>query len=181
MNIEKTEFEGLIVLTPKVFDDNRGCFFESFNEKIVSEIIPNTLFVQDNISISKKNVIRGLHLQEPPYAQGKLVTVLKGKVIDIVVDVRKNSPTYGQYYSIELSSENKNLLYIPIGFAHGFVSLEDESVFMYKCTNFYSKESEVCINWNDPNIKINWGINNPILSEKDNNNCILLRNYNSPF
>lgn len=181
MEIQTTNFEGLIIIKPSVFEDSRGLFFESFNQKNIEKIIPDINFVQDNVSKSKKNVVRGLHLQEPPFAQGKLVSVLKGSVIDVVVDIRKKSHTYGKYYSIELSDVNRFLLYIPVGFAHGFVSVEDDTLFMYKCTNFYSKDSEVCIKWNDPDININWSTENPILSEKDKNNCVCLKNYKSPF
>lgn len=166
--IEKFEIEGVVLFRPKVFNDDRGLFFESYNQLLFNEAIgESTEFVQDNISISKKNVIRGLHFQKPPYAQGKLVRVVKGKVIDIAVDIRKNSPTYGQHIAVELSGENKKMLWVPEGFAHGFVALEDDTFFSYKCTKFYSHASEDSILWNDKDLHIDWKVKSPILSEKD--------------
>jgi len=166
--IEKFEIEGVVLFTPKVFKDDRGLFFESYNQLLFNEAIGESIeFVQDNISISKKNVIRGLHFQKPPYAQGKLVRVVKGKVIDIAVDIRKDSPTYGQHIAIELSSENKKMLWVPEGFAHGFAALEDDTIFSYKCTNFYNHASEDAILWNDSELQIDWKVKSPILSEKD--------------
>jgi dTDP-4-dehydrorhamnose 3,5-epimerase len=168
MEAISTFIDGLFILKPRIFSDERGCFFESFNQKVFNELSnTSTNFVQDNQSCSKKNVIRGLHFQAPPYAQGKLVSVIKGSVIDIALDIRKNSPTYGKHVSVELSSENKLMLWIPEGFAHGFVALEDDTIFSYKCTNYYSKESEGTIQWNDPDLQIDWTIDKEILSEKD--------------
>jgi dTDP-4-dehydrorhamnose 3,5-epimerase len=168
MEAISTFIEGLFILKPRIFSDERGWFFESFNQKVFNELTnTSTNFVQDNQSCSKKNVIRGLHFQAPPYAQGKLVSVIKGKVIDVAVDIRKNSPTYGKHVSIELSSENKLMLWIPEGFAHGFVALEDDTIFSYKCTNYYNKESEGTLQWNDPDLQIDWTIDKEILSEKD--------------
>ena len=168
MEAISTFIDGLIILKPRVFSDERGWFFESFNQKLFNELSnTSTNFVQDNQSCSKKNVVRGLHFQAPPYAQGKLVSVIKGKVIDVAVDIRKNSPTYGKYVSIELSSENKLMLWIPEGFAHGFVALKDDTIFSYKCTNYYNKESEGTLQWNDPDLQIDWTIDKEILSEKD--------------
>lgn len=166
--IKKFAIDGLVLISHKVFKDERGLFFESFNQNKFNEIVgQNINFVQDNISHSKKGVVRGLHFQNPPYAQGKLVQVLKGSVIDVAVDLRKKSPTYGQYVSVELSSDNNNMFWVPEGFAHGFVALEDDTIFSYKCTNYYNPQSESAILWNDPQLNIDWQVKNPILSEKD--------------
>ncbi len=182
MQIERFEIEGLILIKPRVFSDERGYFFESFNQKQFNDLTGLNLdFVQDNESKSNYGVLRGLHLQKPPYAQGKLVRVVQGKVLDVAVDIRKKSPTYGKYQSALLSGENKHQLYIPPGFAHGFAVLEDNTVFCYKCTGMYNKESEVAIKWNDEDIHIDWGIKNPILSDKDQKNSITLQSFNSPF
>jgi dTDP-4-dehydrorhamnose 3,5-epimerase len=167
MTIEHTSIEGLRIITPKVFEDERGYFFESYNAKIFQENGIHTHFVQDNQSLSQKNVLRGLHFQNPPYAQGKLVRVIKGSVLDVVVDIRKESPTYGKHFAIEISEKNKKQLWIPVGFAHGFLTLEDNTIFSYKCTNYYHKESEGSVLWNDSSLRIDWGIQNPILSAKD--------------
>jgi dTDP-4-dehydrorhamnose 3,5-epimerase len=150
-----------------IFQDERGCFYESFNQLKFEKFVSGTIFVQDNESCSHKGVIRGLHFQNPPHAQGKLVRVVKGSVLDVAVDIRKNSSTYGQHISVELSALNHEMLWIPPGFAHGFLSLEDDTIFLYKCTNNYNKESEGGLLWNDESININWGIENPIVSEKD--------------
>lgn len=167
MEIIKTEIPDLLIIKPVVFEDDRGYFFESYNrEKFVRAGIPYN-FVQDNESKSQKGVLRGLHFQNPPYAQGKLVRVMKGAVLDVAVDIRKNSPTYGKWASIELSEQNKMMYWIPPGMAHGFVTLEDNTVFFYKCTNLYNKASEGSIRWDDPDLNIDWGIDNPILSPKD--------------
>jgi dTDP-4-dehydrorhamnose 3,5-epimerase len=167
MEIQYTPFEGLIIIKPKIFKDSRGYFFESYQSERYQKIGIPPNFVQDNLSFSTKNVIRGLHFQNPPYAQGKLVFVVKGKVLDVVVDIRKNSPTYGQHFSIELSDENHLQLWIPIGFAHGFSVLSDYAYFSYKCTQFYHQPSEDGILFNDPDLKIDWKVENPIVSEKD--------------
>ncbi|MDD5569926.1 MAG: dTDP-4-dehydrorhamnose 3,5-epimerase [Bacteroidales bacterium] len=167
MEIIRTFISDLIVIKPNVFKDKRGYFFESYNEELFIKNGINYKFVQDNESKSQKNVIRGLHFQNPPYEQAKLIRVIKGKVMDVVVDIRKKSPTYGKYFSIELSEENKTMLLIPAGFAHGFVTMKNETIFSYKCSNFYNKDSEICILWNDADINIKWNINNPVLSEKD--------------
>jgi dTDP-4-dehydrorhamnose 3,5-epimerase len=167
MEIIKTKIPGLLIIKPDVFEDERGYFFESYNrDKFVSEGIDN-VFIQDNESKSMKGVLRGLHFQNPPYEQGKLVRVMKGAVIDVAVDIRKNSPTYGQWDSIELTESNKIMYWVPPGMAHGFVTLEDETVFFYKCTNLYNKASEGSIRWNDSDLNVNWGLSNPIISEKD--------------
>ncbi len=167
MVAEKTFIEGLLVIKPKVFEDQRGYFFESYNEKLLQQAGLDTNFVQDNQSLSQKNVLRGLHFQAPPFAQGKLVRVIKGAVLDVVVDIRKKSATYGKHFSLELNEQNKTMLWVPQGFAHGFVTLSDETIFYYKCNNFYHKESEGCVMWNDADLGINWATANPVLSDKD--------------
>ena len=168
MKFESTSIEGLVVKHTKKFNDEIGYFFESFHKAKFDEYIGYSLdFVQENESLSIKNVVRGLHFQNPPYAQGKLVRVPFGKVIDVVVDIRKNSTTYGNHFSIELSDENGLQLWIPEGFAHGFVSLEENSILSYKCTNYYNKESEGAILWNDKDLGIDWMVDTPIISEKD--------------
>ena len=167
MELIKTEIADVVILKPRIFYDDRGCFFETYNEQTFAELGITTKFVQDNQSVSKKGVLRGIHFQNPPYAQAKLVRVIKGKVIDYAVDIRKGSPTYGKYVSAELSAENSCMFYIPEGFAHAFLALEDDTVFFYKCSNFYNKSSEGCIRWNDPTLNIRWQIESPIVSEKD--------------
>lgn len=167
MQFEKTEIEGLLIIKPKVFEDERGHFFESYNKDSFKVNGLNIEFVQDNQSLSQKNVLRGLHFQCPPYAQGKLIRVIKGKVLDVAVDIRKNSSTYGKHVAIELSERNKKMFYIPPGFAHGFLTLDDNTIFSYKCTNVYNKESEDALFWNDSELGIDWGIKTPILSDKD--------------
>lgn len=182
MEVEKFEIEGLLLLKPKVFTDDRGYFLESFNRRVFYRATGLDLdFVQDNESKSDRGVIRGIHFQLPPHEQGKLVRVVHGKVIDIAVDLRKNSPTYGRYQQVELSGENKHQFYVPPGFGHGFSVLEDNTVFSYKCTQFYNKESEVVMQWNDTDLQIDWGIEHPVLSEKDSKNNISFRKFNSPF
>jgi dTDP-4-dehydrorhamnose 3,5-epimerase len=167
MEVIRTEIPDLLIIQPKIFEDPRGYFYESYNKKAFSEKGINAGFVQDNQSLSQKGVLRGLHFQNPPYAQGKLVSVMKGAVLDIAVDIRKNSPFYGKYVSIELSEKNKTIFWIPEGFAHGFITLENDTIFTYKCTNFYNKNSEGCIKWDDANINIDWRLKDPLLSEKD--------------
>ena len=167
MEIIKTSINGLLVLKPRVFVDDRGYFFESWSKKLFTEVGLNLDFVQDNQSLSNKGVLRGLHFQNPPFAQGKLVRVIKGSVIDVAVDIRKNSSTYGQHYSVELSEDNKTVFWIPPGFAHGFVSLEDGTIFTYKCTEVYNKESEGALFWNDKVLNIDWGVDHPLVSGKD--------------
>jgi dTDP-4-dehydrorhamnose 3,5-epimerase len=166
MHFRETKINGLFEITPRVFHDERGYFFETFSEKLFKENVADVNFVQDNQSFSTKGVLRGLHLQKAPYAQGKLVRVISGKVIDIAVDIRPESPTFGQYESFLLTAEKQNMVYVPEGFAHGFATLED-AIFVYKCTNFYYKASEAGIIYNDPALNIDWGIENPIVSEKD--------------
>ncbi len=167
MEVIETNLKGLVVIKPKVFEDDRGYFFESYNKTTFSNSGLNLDFVQDNQSLSQKGVLRGLHFQNPPHAQGKLVRVINGAVFDVAVDIRKNSPTYGQWFGIELNEKNKWMLYIPEGFAHGFSTLENNTIFSYKCTNIYNKQAEGCILWNDADININWNIKDPLLSPKD--------------
>ena len=167
MEIIKIPLEGLLVIKPKIFGDDRGYFFESWSKQSFTEIGLDLDFVQDNQSLSAKGVLRGLHFQNPPYAQGKLVRVIKGAVLDIAVDIRKDSPTYGQHFSVELSEKNKTIVWIPPGFAHGFLTFEDNTIFTYKCTGVYNKESEGALLWNDEDLNINWKVNDPLVSEKD--------------
>jgi len=169
MQIKTTGIEGLIEISPAVYGDDRGWFFEFYKEEAFHKAGIKTRFVQENQSFSKKGVIRGLHLQLPPFEQAKLVAVISGKVMDVVVDLRKGSKTFGEVYYCLLESDRHNMLMVPEGFAHGFAALED-SIFFYKCSNFYNKESETGIRWNDEQLNINWPVQNPLLSEKD---CIL--------
>jgi len=180
MEFVKTSLEGLKIIKPEIFRDGRGYFFESFNqEKFTGEGL-DLKFLQDNESMSKKGVLRGLHFQAPPFEQGKLVRVIRGSVRDVAVDIRKASPTYGKWESIVLSAENKWMFWIPPGFAHGFVTLEDDTVFFYKCTNVYSKLSEGGIIWNDPELNIDWGVDSPLVSDKDKA-APWFSNFISPF
>jgi dTDP-4-dehydrorhamnose 3,5-epimerase len=167
MEFEKTTIEDLLILKPRIFNDERGYFYESYNKTSFAENGLDIEFVQDNQSLSQKGVLRGLHFQAPPFEQGKLVRVIKGSVLDVAVDIRPHSPTYGQYVSVLLSGENKTQFWIPPGFAHGFLTLEDNTLFCYKCTGPYSKESEGAILWNDPQLNIDWNIEKPIVSTKD--------------
>lgn len=180
MEVIKTKIEGLLIINPKVFADARGYFFESYNETVFKQNGIEANFVQDNQSLSNTGVLRGLHFQAPPFDQGKLVRVINGAVLDVAVDIRKNSSTYGEYVAMELTEENKTMFYIPPGFAHGFLTLRDNTIFSYKCTNVYNKASEGCILWNDKDININWKISNPILSEKDLVGTPL-KEFTSPF
>ena len=175
------KIEGLLSFCPKTFEDNRGNFFEAFNQDLFNEFVGrNVSFVQDNQSVSKKNVLRGLHFQCPPHAQGKLVRVIAGKALDVAVDLRKKSSTYGQYVAVELTAENNIVFWLPEGFAHGFVALEEQTIFSYKCTNYYNKTSEDCLMWNDTDLNIDWKIKQPIISDKDKEGKAFL-NYHSPF
>ena len=180
MKIIKTEIEGLLIIKPRVFEDDRGYFFESWSKDAFENAGLDISFVQDNQSLSSKGVVRGLHFQNPPFAQGKLVRVLKGSVLDVAVDIRKNSPTYGKYLSAHLSEENKTMFWIPPGFAHGFSTLEDNTMFSYKCSGVYNKESEGSLMWNDTDLNIDWQIKNPIISEKDQNSE-LFTNFKTKF
>lgn len=165
----ETGFDGLKVFEPRVFADSRGYFFESFNQKTFSEAGIDAVFVQDNESKSGYGVLRGLHYQLNPFAQAKLVRVVEGRVLDVVVDIRKGSPSFGKHFAVELTAENKKQLFIPRGFAHGFSVLSETCIFQYKCDNYYSKESEGGIAFNDPLLGIDWGIDldKAIVSEKD--------------
>lgn len=169
MKLIKTHIEGVTVIEPKVFSDSRGCFFESFSERDFAEAVGPVRFVQDNESRSVYGVIRGLHFQKPPHAQAKLVRVVKGKVLDVAVDLRKDSPTFGQHVAMELSDENRRQMFIPRGFAHGFSVLSEEAVFQYKCDSYYAPESEGSLAWNDPDLNIDWNVpaGSEVLSDKD--------------
>jgi len=180
MIIEKSHIEGLLVIKPDVFEDTRGYFFETYNEERYKQHGMELKFMQDNESKSGKNVLRGLHFQVPPYEQGKLVRVIKGAVLDVAVDLRKSSPTFGMWDSIALSEQNKWMYWIPPGFAHGFLTLEENTVFFYKCTQVYHKESERGIFWNDADLNIKWGIENPLVSEKDKV-AMGFKEFPSPF
>ena len=169
MEILKTAIEGIVIIEPRIFRDARGYFFESFSMREFNEKVAPVTFVQDNESYSSYGVIRGLHFQKPPYTQAKLVRVIKGAVLDIAVDIRKGSPTYGQHVAVELTAENHRPLFIPHGVAHGFSVLSEEVLFQYKCDNYYAPQSEGGILWNDPCLGIDWRIpaEKAILSEKD--------------
>lgn len=170
MKAIKTKIKDLLILEPAVFGDDRGYFFESFNNDLFNTLAGKEVnFVQDNQSMSGANIVRGLHFQNPPFAQGKLVRVIKGEVVDVAVDIRMDSPTYGEHVSVRLSEENKLMFWIPPGFAHGFSSLKEGTIFSYKCTNYYNKESEGSLAWDDTDLGINWEVENPIISEKDKN------------
>lgn len=176
MNVIKTEIPDVLIFEPKVFSDERGFFMESFNQKIFEEAVGGKVeFVQDNHSKSTKGVLRGLHYQIEPYAQGKLVRCVAGEVFDVAVDIRKDSETFGKWVGVNLSSENKKQLWIPEGFAHGFLVLSDSAEFLYKTTNFYNPGSDKGVAWNDPDIGISWPINNPLLSDKDSKQPFLFK------
>jgi dTDP-4-dehydrorhamnose 3,5-epimerase len=170
MTATETKLKGCFIIEPQIFKDNRGYFFESFNQDSFNELIGEAIdFVQDNESFSSKGVLRGLHFQTGDYAQAKLVRVVKGKVLDVVVDMRKNSPTFSKHFSIELSEENKTQLFVPKGFAHGFIVLSETATFSYKCDNFYDKASEQGLRYDDPSLGIDWKLpsNELIVSDKD--------------
>lgn len=184
MNVIQTSIDGVVIIEPHVFNDSRGYFFESFNQREFEEKVCKTIFVQDNESKSFYGVIRGLHFQKPPLAQSKLVRVVKGAVLDVAVDIRKGSPTFGQHVAVELTEENHRQFFIPRGFAHGFSVLSEEVVFQYKCDNFYAPQYEGTVAWNDPDLGIDWRIpiDKAVLSEKDQktpilNNAYLLFDY----
>ena len=182
MDVIKTDIEGLVIIEPRIFNDDRGYFYESFSQREFEEKVCSTFFIQDNQSKSSYGVLRGLHFQKPPFAQSKLVRVVKGAVLDVAVDIRKGSPTYGKHIAIELTETNHRQLFIPRGFAHGFVVLSEEVIFQYKCDNFYSKVSEGSLMYNDAELNINWEIleENAILSDKDRHNQ-LFKDFDSPF
>lgn len=167
MEIIETALPGVLILQPKVFADDRGYFMETFRSDLFEKIGIDLNFVQDNESKSKANVLRGLHFQLPPFAQGKLVRVLSGAVLDVAVDIRRASPNFGKWIAVEITAENKKQMLIPTGFAHGFLTLADDTIFAYKCTNYYNKNSERSIRWNDPKIGIDWNVIDPVLSTKD--------------
>jgi len=170
MNVTETKLKGCFILEPNVYQDNRGYFFESFNQEKFNELINcNINFVQDNESFSSKGILRGLHYQTGKYSQSKLVRVVKGKVLDVAVDIRKDSQTFGEHVSIELSEENKKQIFIPKGFAHGFVVLSDTAIFAYKCDNYYNKDAEAGIIYNDSMLQIDWKLHEQeiIVSDKD--------------
>ena len=167
MNVIKTEIDGVLLIEPRVFPDGRGFFFESFNDKRYKEAGLELDFVQDNVSRSKKGTIRGLHYQVGDFAQGKLCQVVKGKVLDVALDIRHGSPTFGKYVEAELTEDNHLQLWLPPGFAHGFSVLSDEAIFLYKCTALYDKDSERSIIYNDADLGIDWRVSEPMISEKD--------------
>ena len=174
MKITKTKLEGVVIIEPDVFGDNRGFFMESWNKKKMAEASLDYDFVQDNHSKSTiKGTLRGIHFQKGDKAQAKLVRCVKGAVLDVVVDLRRNSSTFKQWVGVELSEENKKQLLIPRGFGHGFVTLTDDVEFLYKADNYYAPEADAGIRWNDPEIGVEWGVENPLLSEKDKNNPFL--------
>lgn len=182
MEVIKTAIDGVVIIEPKIFKDSRGYFFESFSQNEFEDKVRKINFVQDNESMSSYGVMRGLHFQRPPYAQSKLVRCVKGRVLDVAVDIRKGSPTFGQHVAVELSEENHRQFFIPRGFAHGFAVLSDTAVFQYKCDNFYHPEADGGISIKDESLGIDWKIpmKEAILSDKDlKHNC--LRNFDSPF
>ena len=182
MNLIKTTIDGLVVLQPTIFKDHRGYFMESFNKKNINNLIGDVNFVQENESESSRGVLRGLHFQNPPFTQAKLVRCLKGSVLDVALDLRKNSKTYGNFETTILSEDNKNQLFIPKGFAHGFVVLSETAIFSYKADNYYNADFESGILWNDPDLKIDWKINKKeiIVSQKDTK-LSTFNNFVSPF
>ncbi len=182
MNVIKTDIEGVVVIEPRVFDDARGYFFESYSKRRFDEAVRPVEFVQDNESMSTRGVIRGLHFQRPPFSQSKLVRCVRGAVLDVVVDIRRGSPTYGRHIAVELTGENRRQLFVPRGFAHGFAVLSDEAVFQYKCDNYYHPESEGGISIADHSLGIDWRIDpaEAILSEKDLRNP-MFSDFESPF
>lgn len=182
MKVIKTKIDGVIVIEPKVFKDARGYFFESFSQKEFEEKVRRINFVQDNESMSSYGVMRGLHFQRPPYTQSKLVRCVKGRVLDVAVDIRKGSPTYGQHVAVELTEDNHRQFFIPRGFAHGFAVLSESAIFQYKCDNFYAPEVDGGINIKDESLDIDWQIpvSSAILSEKDLKH-VCLKDFDSPF
>jgi dTDP-4-dehydrorhamnose 3,5-epimerase len=180
VKITTTPIEGILIIEPQIFRDSRGYFFESYNQDKMFEAGINLNFVQDNQSLSQKGAVRGLHFQAPPFEQGKLVRVVQGAVRDVVVDIRKESATYGQNFTIDLTAENQLMFWIPPGFAHGFETLEDNTIFLYKCTNMYNKASEGGLFWNDPEIGIQWQTQEPIVSDKDQI-LPLFKDFTSPY
>lgn len=172
MNVLTTSLSGLFIIEPKVFGDARGYFMETWNQRRFEEAGIKAQFVQDNISVSRRGILRGLHCQNPG-AQAKLVSVLQGEVFDVAVDLRRSSPTFGQWHSTVLSAENKRQFFIPTGFAHGFQVLSEQAAFFYKCSDYYAPPQEMTIRWDDPRIGIPWPLSNPVLSEKDMRGVLL--------
>ena len=182
MRFIKTNIKDLIILEPKIFEDDRGYFIESYNQKKFKEVIGEVLFVQDNESKSSKGVLRGLHFQKPPFDQAKLVRCIKGKVLDVVVDLRSGSKTYGQHLALELSCENKRQLFVPRGFAHGFLVLSENAIFSYKVDNVYAPDYDSGVNWNDPLLNIPWGMDkSEILVSKKDSKLPFFSDFISPF
>jgi dTDP-4-dehydrorhamnose 3,5-epimerase len=167
MEIKHHALAGVVEFTPRIFEDSRGIFFESFSARIMTQAGAVGEWVQDNQSSSGLGVLRGLHFQRPPYSQAKLVRVATGRARDVVVDIRRSSPTYGQHMSVELDARRGNILYIPTGFAHGFYALEDDTLFLYRCSDYYEPTSEGGLCWNDPTLAIDWNVTDPIVSDKD--------------
>ncbi len=188
MNFIKTDIEGVVIIEPKLFEDRRGYFFESFSQREFEQNVCDIRFVQDNESSSSYGVVRGLHFQRGCHAQGKLVRVVKGRVLDVAVDIRRHSPTFGRHVAVELTEDNRRQLFVPRGFAHGFSVLSDTAVFQYKCDNYYAPQSEGGIAWNDPTLDIDWRIDSRdiIISDKDSRHPLLcdaqeLFDYNTDY
>ena len=177
----KTDIDGLFIIKNDFFSDERGLFYESWNKKKILELNIDIDFKQDNISVSKNKVIRGLHFQKDPFSQSKLVQVIHGQVMDVIVDLRKESKTFKKHEKIILNGKDKNMILIPKGCAHGFLSMEENTIFSYKCSKYYNKESEVTILWNDPDLGINWDEENPIVSKKDQNGLSLKEIINKKY
>ena len=181
MQFETTRLEGVMLVRPRMFEDERGSFTETWNMHAFQEIVGQSVhFKQSNESVSREGVLRGMHFQVPPHGQGKLVRVTRGRVLDVAVDLRKESPTFGQHVAVELSSENRWQLWIPVGFAHGFLAMEDGSTLQYQCTDTYHPESEQSLAWNDPNLGIDWRVERPLVSERDQA-ASAFASFESPF
>jgi dTDP-4-dehydrorhamnose 3,5-epimerase len=181
MEVKQFPIAGLVEFTPRLFADDRGHFFETFSARLMAQAGADAQWVQDNQSNSKKGVLRGLHFQRPPHAQAKLVRVGRGRALDVAVDLRRDSPTYGQHQLVELTAERGNMFYIPAGFAHGFMALEDETIFLYKCSDYYAPSAEGGLRWDDADLNINWGTEvAPLVSGKDDE-LPLLKDFVSPF
>lgn len=180
MEVKKHALAGVVEFTPRLFGDARGVFFESFSARLMEAHGVDHPWVQDNQSSSARGVLRGLHFQRPPYAQAKLVRVAQGRALDVIVDLRRDLPTYGQHLCVELDARRGNILYVPIGFAHGFVALEDDTLFLYKCSDYYQPSAEGGLLWNDPTLNIDWGTAAPNVSDKD---AVLpvFQGFESPF
>ncbi|MDF7812878.1 dTDP-4-dehydrorhamnose 3,5-epimerase [Hymenobacter sp. YC55] len=180
MEIKQHALAGVVEFIPRVFGDARGAFFESFSARVFEQAGVSHEWVQDNQSSSTRGVLRGLHFQRPPHAQAKLVRVAQGRALDVIVDLRRDSATYGQHLAVELDAQRYNMLYVPVGFAHGFIALEDHTLFLYKCSDYYQPSAEGGLLWNDPTLNINWGIDSPNVSDKDQV-LPVLQGFDSPF